>query len=209
MTYQFPPSEFDDWAHGYDQSAFTDRGFPFDGYSSVLRTIVQQAAPNPGDAVLDLGIGTGNLAELFAEIGCRVWGVDFSTEMLKLARGKLPAAVLALADVRDALPAHFPLRFQRIVSAYTFHHFPLEEKVGMVQRLMSEHLTPGGTIVIGDIMFSDARTEDDFRRQLGSDWEQEYFWLADEALSAFTAAGLSAKYTQVSACAGVFKVTQR
>jgi putative AdoMet-dependent methyltransferase len=204
MEKQFSASGFDDWAPGYDESAFTDRGFPFDGYSTVLRTIVQRAAPKPGDKVLDLGIGTGNLALLFAELGCQIWGVDFSVEMLKIAQEKIPAATLALCDLRAELPAHYPLRFQRIVSGYTFHHFPLEEKVGLIHRLMTDHLAPGGTLVIGDIAFSDAQAEDNLRRELGSDWEQEYYWLADESLTAFTAAGISAAYTQVSPCAGVF-----
>lgn len=206
MTVQFPPSEFDDWAPEYDQAAFSNRGFPFDGYTSVLRTIVQQAAPQPRDAVLDLGIGTGNLALLFAETGCRIWGVDFSAEMLKLAQRKLPTSTLSLGDLREELPAHFPPRFQRIVSAYTFHHFPLAEKVSLVQRLLIDHLEPGGALVIGDIAFNDAAAEEKYRHELGSDWEQEYYWLADQALAAFTAAGISAVYTQVTACAGVFNV---
>jgi putative AdoMet-dependent methyltransferase len=208
-TDQFSPSEFDDWAPGYGQVVFTDRGFPFDGYASVLRTIVQQVAPQPGDAVLDLGIGTGNLALLFAELGCQIWGVDFSTEMLKFAQHKLPAATLALGDLREELPADFPRRFQRIVSAYTFHHFPLDEKVLLVQHLLTNHLTPDSALVIGDVAFSDPAAEEKYRHELGSDWEQEYYWLADESLAAFAAAGISATYTQVSACAGVFMLGMR
>ena len=77
MADQFPPSEFDDCAPRYDQNTSTDRGFPFEGYSAVLRTIVHQATPDPGDEVLDMGIGTDNRALLFAVMGCQDMGSGF------------------------------------------------------------------------------------------------------------------------------------
>jgi putative AdoMet-dependent methyltransferase len=206
MTTHFPPSVFDEWAPEYDLGIAIDRGFPFDGYTTVLRTIVQLASPEPGDTVLDLGIGSGNLALLLAERGCGIWGVDFSTEMLKLAGKKLPTASLAVSDLREELPTHFPQRFNHIVSAYTFHHFPLDEKVQLVQRMIKEHLQPDGVVVIGDIAFCNAAAEDAFRRKAGDKWEQEYYWLADETLAELSKAGFSAVYSQVSSCAGVFKI---
>jgi len=208
MNNLFPPSEFDDWAAGYDRDALDEHDFPFDGYSTVLRTIVQLTAPRPQGSILDLGIGTGNLALLFSEKGCHVWGLDFSIEMLKLAQVKLPDANLALNDLRAALPPEFPRLYDHIVSAYTFHHFPLEEKVDLIRFLMENHLRPNCSIVIGDVAFQDAAAEGDLRRRFGGEWEQEYYWLADESLSALTAAGISAIYTQVSSCAGVFQLTK-
>lgn len=206
MTAHFPPSVFDEWAPEYDLGVAIDRRFPFDGYTTVLRTIVQLASPEPGDTVLDLGIGSGNLALLFAERGCVIWGVDFSVKMLKQARKKLPNASLAVRDLREELPAHFPQRFNHIVSAYTFHHFPLDEKVQLVQKMMKEHLKPNGGMVIGDIAFCNAAAEDAFRRKAGDEWEQEYYWLVDETQTALSKAGFSAVYSQVSSCAGVLKI---
>lgn len=209
MTELFPASHFDDWALTYDASVAINSGFPFDGYASVLRTIVQFAPPDQNTSVLELGIGTGNLAKLYADQGCRIWGLDFSEKMLELSRLKLPEAVLAKVDLRTNWPKDFDRKFDCIVSAYTFHHFTLEEKVTLVQRLLKDHLAPAGQLVIGDIAFQNVADEDACRRRLGSDWEQELYWLADETLTAFNAAGISVQFTPISYCAGVFQFSAR
>lgn len=204
MTSQFPPSEFDKWAASYDTSTRQGSSFPFEGYLKVLETIVTLSAPQAGRSVLDLGIGTGNLAQLFAKIGCQVWGIDFSAGMLELARIKIPGAVLALSDLRADWPPEFHRQYDHIISAYTFHHFPLDVKVAFIRRLMENHLQPGGTLVIGDIAFRNAAEEASLRRQMGKDWEQEYYWLAEDSLQSLRVAGINANYQQVSSCAGVF-----
>lgn len=201
----FPPSDFDDWAASYDESVESD-DFPFTGYRQVLRAIFDLAAVPPGASVLDLGAGTGAIAALFIRAGCRVWGIDFSEEMLVRARAKLPGAVFARADVRDPLPTGFPRRYDAIVSGYTFHHFVLEEKVALARRMVADHLRPGAPLLVGDIAFPTAAEQDALRRALADEWEQEYYWLADETLPALAAAGLDARFHVISNCAGVFEI---
>lgn len=92
MSDLFPAEEFDQWAADYDQDVVDDTSFPFDGYSQVLALIVERAEVGCGATVLDLGIGTGNLAALFARQGCRVWGMGFTAKgqgYPGLLRGKL------------------------------------------------------------------------------------------------------------------------
>lgn len=204
MTNLYPPSEFDEWAHDYDQSVAHNTGFPFNGYAEVLQSIVDLCSPRPNASVLDLGIGTGNLALHFSQRGCRIWGLDFSTEMLRLARLKLPDAALAQADLRAAWPPDFQHRYDNIVSAYTFHHFTLEDKVFLLQRLFRDNLTPDGKLVIGDIAFNSASEQDQLRQTLGSEWDQEQYWLADETAQALARVGIQAVFHRVSDCAGVF-----
>ena len=38
----------------------------------------------------------------------------------------------------------------------------------------------------------------------GDEWEEEYYWLADESTAAFAEIGLRVEYIQVSSCAGIF-----
>ena len=205
MSDLFPAEDFNAWAASYDRSIRSNSGFPFEGYPFVLQGIVDMAEVQPGASVLDLGIGTGNLAVLFANRECEVWGLDFSAKMLELAQIKLPAAALGQVDIRAEWPQDFQRRFDCIVSAYTFHHFQLEEKVRLVQRLLKDHLTPGGRLVIGDIAFRNAAEEDAMRRKLGKEWEQEYYWLADETTLSFEKAGILTRFTKIYACAGIFQ----
>jgi putative AdoMet-dependent methyltransferase len=202
MTNIFRHEEFDDWAGSYDASVSTDQ-FPFYGYQQVLANIVALAEPRPGMSVLDLGTGTGNLAAGFARQGCALWCTDFSAPMLAQARQKLPKAHFLEHDLRAELPAEWQRPFDRIVSAYVFHHFELEQKIRILRGLLPR-LAPGGRMVIGDIAFPDQAALDKVKDEAGQDWEAEYYWLVDESLPELEKAGLQASYRQVSACAGIF-----
>jgi len=208
LSLSFPASEFDEWAESYDQSVAIDQ-FPFHGYPQVLAQAFAQAEPRPGLAVLDLGTGTGNLAALFARAGCELWCTDFSGPMLVKARQKLPQARFLLHDLRDPLPAEFDRQYDRIVSAYVFHHFELDGKMRIVTNLAGRHLTPGGRLVIADISFPDRAGLERVKLAAGQGWEEEYYWLCDEARLRLEAAGLKAAYIQVSACAGIFSILGR
>jgi ubiquinone/menaquinone biosynthesis C-methylase UbiE len=126
---------FDTWAQHYDDSlASTDGDFPFDGYERILDEVVTLAGVRPGMRILDLGIGTGNLARRFVQQDCEIWGVDFSTEMLAKARVKLPQVHLVQANLLAGWPADIQPPFDRIVSAYVLHEFTLEAKIDVLCR---------------------------------------------------------------------------
>lgn len=62
---------FDAWAAQYDLDVATSGDdFPFAGYDEVLATAVRVVGARPSLRVLELGIGTGNLAERFVATGC-------------------------------------------------------------------------------------------------------------------------------------------
>jgi len=113
---------FDAWAERYDRSIARD-SFPLTGYDEVLDAIVRLAEIEPDHLVLDVGIGTANLAKRITVSGCELWGVDFSEEMLRRARAKLPSTHLVKADLLNGWPEGLPDQFDRIVSAYVFHEF--------------------------------------------------------------------------------------
>ena len=208
QTNPFSPDEFDSWANEYDRDTVSQNQFPFAGYEELLNRIVELAAPEPGMPVLDIGTGTGNLAVRFAERGCELWCSDFSEAMLAKAREKLPNAHFVQHDLRQAWPAELDRRFDRIVSAYVFHHFDTGEKVKLCKMLVEERLTLSGRLLIGDISFANDASMHAFARAVGERWEQELYWLADECIPALEAVGLTVSYEQVSACAGIYEINE-
>jgi putative AdoMet-dependent methyltransferase len=205
QTDPFPPEEFDAWATTYDQDVL-DEEFPFTGYAQVLDTVVKQAGAQAGMTVLDLGAGTGNLAARFIDLGCELWLTDFSQTMLNQARTRLTGARFFLADLRKPWPDELDRRFDRIVSAYVFHHFELDDKIRIAQMLVHERLQAGGVLVIADLSFPNLGALEAMRTVIGERWDEEPYWIVDEALHAFRLAGLPVEYKQVSNCAGVYRI---
>ena len=157
--------------------------------------------------VLDLGTGTGNLADRLVKAGCVVWGVDFSEAMLAEARRKLPGVTLVQADLLAEWPG-INRRFDRVVSSYAFHHFDLPTKVGLLQRIVHDYLAENGRMVIADVSFVSGRDLTEARDRFRQAWDDdEYYWAADETISKLTDAGLCCRYKQVSICGGVFTIT--
>jgi len=195
---------FDRWAERYDGSVREATGV-FDGYDEVLNQVVLDAGVQPAMRVLDLGVGTGNLAQRFVALGCVVWGADFAAAMLDRARVQVPQVILIQMDLRDKVwPGELGQRFDRIVSTYVLHEFDLATKIGLLDRLARHQLAARGRIVVGDIAFQNIEA----LRQAGADhWdEQEHYWAADETVEACKRVGLRVTYKQVSSCGGVFAI---
>lgn len=202
-------AQFDDWAITYDQDTAVQTGrFPFAGYAEVLTAIWHEAGAAPGMPVLDLGVGTGNLATLFVEEGCQVVGADFSGEMLARAKAKVPELQLVQVDLTaDEWPTVLNQRFERIVSNYLFHEFPFETKLRILTRLARNNLAPLGRIIIGDISFPTRHALEKTRLERADEWEEEFYWTAVETREALEPMGWRVAYRQISFCAGFYTFT--
>lgn len=196
--------EFDDWADHYDESVRSRDDFPFRGYDRALKRVVTDAAVTPPCRVLDLGIGTGNLSRMFLDLGCQVWGIDFSRNMLSVAKEKVPAARLAQADILGPWPEAVPRRFDRIVSAYVFHHFAQAKKVDLLARLTRDHCADGGRVIIADICFPTRDALREARIRWKDVWDEEHYWVVEEIVPACRRAGLRVSHRQISDFAGIF-----
>jgi putative AdoMet-dependent methyltransferase len=200
---EFNPDLFDPWAAHYDEEVAAESGFPFAGYSNLLKAIVEAADPKPGESLLDLGCGTGNLSAMFSKSGCKVWGTDFSQKMVEKAEEKFPNLTFAQADVRDPLPPIFPKSYDLIVSAYVFHHFPIEEKIIQLNKYKKDYLRPGGRMIIGDLMFPNIQVLQEIQNQYADTWDDEYYWILDHDLPLMRKASLDGTVKQISFCASI------
>ena len=78
----------------------------------------------PGQRILDTGIGTGLSALPFSRAGLEVYGLDGSAEMLNICRKKNIAVQLKEWDLRT-VPWPYPDRFfNHVVACGLFHFFP-------------------------------------------------------------------------------------
>ena len=64
------------------------------------KDVVEVLAPRPGERILDLGCGTGQLAGAIAARGATVIGIDHSPEMVAQARANFPALQFEQGDAR-------------------------------------------------------------------------------------------------------------
>jgi demethylmenaquinone methyltransferase/2-methoxy-6-polyprenyl-1,4-benzoquinol methylase len=136
-------SSYDDVSEDFDR--FTER------FSRPMAVrIINIAALQPTDSVLDVGTGTGVLARAAARFvnSDNITGVDLSQGMLNTARRKVAEEGLkAEFLIMDAESLEFQDNtFDLVVSLYALRHFP-----NPVQAMaeMFRVLKPGGRIVIG------------------------------------------------------------
>ena len=81
------PALFDSWSDTYDRWFDTPSGRMGKDYES--RVLIEMTAPEPGDAILDVGCGTGLFTRDILETDGRVTGVDLSAPMLNMAGQRL------------------------------------------------------------------------------------------------------------------------
>ncbi len=126
------------------------------GHASMLRRMtVDNAQIQPGDNVLDVGCGTGEVA-LLAKTRTKagnVYGIDPAPEMIAVARSKAARKKLDVdfrVGVIEALP--FPdASLDVVTSSLMMHHLPEDLKVrGLAE--VYRVLKPGGCLLVADFM---------------------------------------------------------
>jgi trans-aconitate methyltransferase len=122
----------------WDAARYQDR------HSFVWRygaNLLESLNPQPGERILDLGCGTGQLTAEIARSGATVTGLDNSAEMLAEARKNYPDLAFVLGD---AAGFQFPEPFDAVFSNAVLHWVKNAE--GAVKSI-ARALRPGGRFV--------------------------------------------------------------
>ncbi len=147
---------FDLWANDYDRTvniSEENNEYPFAGYKDVLNYIYNQAKEQIGSNILDIGFGTGILTNQLYNYGYNITGIDFSSNMIDIAKKKMPDALLINWDFAKGLPEKIrSCKFDYIISTYAIHHLTDEEKIKFIKSL-ANLLNTNGKTLIGDISF--------------------------------------------------------
>ncbi|GAB2792343.1 class I SAM-dependent methyltransferase [Amycolatopsis magusensis] len=127
-------------AEDYDRR-FADRAAEASAAAAALRRLC-----GSGPA-LEIGVGTGHVAEALAAGGCQIAGVDSSEEMLTIARKK---AVRNLALCRhDVTAAPFPGDYALVYCVFmTFFMIGDNDAQKRFLRFAADALAPGGRLVL-------------------------------------------------------------
>lgn len=130
---------------------------------SVVNAVLARAAVAPGDRVVDLGCGSGQLTLPLARQGAVVTGVDISPKMVELLRNRAASSNLDTVTglVASMEQAQFePASLDLVVSNYALHHLQDRDKQDVLKRAAG-WLRPGGRLIVGDMMFGRGNTARD------------------------------------------------
>lgn len=118
---------FDTWSKGYDQ--YLD-GSPH--YDILTDCLLQSMHLSPEEHVLDIGIGTGNLAfKINERFGCQFSGIDVSQEMLNITKAKAEEKGMKVDLRLEKIESttHKENSFDAAIASFALHHVPAEKKL--------------------------------------------------------------------------------
>lgn len=123
------------------------------GFESIHRQLVDQADIRPNHRVIEIGCGTGNLSILIKRLHpqAEVIGLDPDPKVLAHARRKTERQLLSVQLHRgfaEELP-YLDASFDRVFSAFMFHHLEPDEKEKTLQEAQRV-LKPSGSLHLVD-----------------------------------------------------------
>ncbi|WEL20522.1 methyltransferase domain-containing protein [Halorhabdus sp. BNX81] len=126
-------SDGNDW----DPAAYEDHAFVYEYGESLLSLL----DPQPGERILDIGCGTGELTAEIAASEPEVVGIDSSAEMIDAARDRHSEPTFRVADATAFDPDE---SFDAVFSNAAFHW--IDDQDALLSTI-ADALVPGGRLV--------------------------------------------------------------
>jgi ubiquinone/menaquinone biosynthesis C-methylase UbiE len=153
---------FDSQAATYDQRA----GLPGQAGREVARAVLELAKVQPGDVVVEVGAGTGQIGQWLAREAVRYVGFDLSPGMLRLFRRRLArwgvARTLLVADGKQGWPFR-EASVRVIFSSRALHLLPLSHVVAEISRVV---WSEGAMLIVGRVQWSSHSLQTQMKQQL-------------------------------------------
>jgi demethylmenaquinone methyltransferase/2-methoxy-6-polyprenyl-1,4-benzoquinol methylase/ArsR family transcriptional regulator len=158
----------------------------------VEAALAEMIGPRRIEALLDLGVGTGRMLELFAARAARAVGVDQSPAMLALARAAMDKAGLRHAQLRQGDLYALPLEggaYDLVILHQVLHY--LDDPARALREAVRA-MAPGGRLVVVDFSphAHEALREEHAHRRLG--------FSREEIAEAMAGAGLDPAFREIA-----------
>ncbi len=200
--------KFDEWAKDYDLSVKESKEeyeYPFAGYDELIDEIYNMFTKGKKLRILDIGFGTGKLTQRLYNDDHKIFGIDFSDEMITIAKGKMPNSELIKWDFNNGMPSDLDsYKFDFIVSTYAIHHLENNEKAAFINNLAS-YLDINGIIAIGDVAFNSRGQHNECMNNNKTIWDYEECYLVFEEIESKLKYRNKA-FKPISFCAGILKL---
>lgn len=156
---------------------------------AMVDTFIESVGTSAGVRVLDAGCGTGRMSRYVADRGCRVEGVDLSSNMVAMARRDHGDLVFTVGSLTD-LP--YPDdQFAGVMLWYSIIHTPPSGQQQIFDEI-SRVLRPGGHVLVGFQAGEGTRDVAQAYRRFGHEILLErHLYTADQVAATMLAAGLS------------------
>lgn len=156
---------------------------------AMVDAFIEAVGASADVRVLDAGCGTGRMSRYVADRGCRVEGVDLSSNMVAMARRDHGDLVFTVGSLTD-LP--YPNdQFAGVMLWYSIIHTPPSGQQQIFDEV-ARVLGPGGHVLVGFQAGEGRRDLSQAYRQFGHEILLErHLYTADQVAARMLAAGLS------------------
>ena len=144
----------------------------------------------PHASILDVGCGQGVKTEYLIKKGFRVTGIDFSREMIKLAKQLAPSGKFFIKDIKQ--PLGFDVLFDGVFAQAVLLHIPKNEVLGVLKNI-TRPLKTGGYLYVTVKKLRPGNKDEEIVKENDYGYEYERFFsyfTLDELKSYITKIGL-------------------
>jgi ubiquinone/menaquinone biosynthesis C-methylase UbiE len=155
-------NRFDRGAATYDSRS----GIPVEERTAIVRALADLTGLVAGDALLELGAGTGQLGACFPALGLHYVGLDASAPMLEVFERRRPAGESSMRLIQADVDAGWPVpsaSVRAVFSSRAVHLFDLEHVVTETLRVSRG---PGATFTLGRVQRDEHSIPSVLRREM-------------------------------------------
>lgn len=130
-----------------------------------------------GNRVVELGCGSGAVADYMTQNGCSVVAVDFSHALLNIARSRYPYIDFIEADICDYIP---PVKYDGLFTKDVLFHLPPKDLERVVKNFKNILRDNGRFCIVMDLPNTEG--EQYFEEELDSRYQVYYNYVSPEKI---------------------------